>query len=91
MGLQIDEMQPSACRAGYRLVFGVGRILVLIVEGVLNVQVGIRAGENERSHCSRSMNKSLAKVLFEERWISLWQVILRGLAWAAMMLTATQD
>jgi hypothetical protein len=39
-GLQIDEMQPGARRAGYRLVFGIGRIFVVIIEGVLDLQAG---------------------------------------------------
>jgi hypothetical protein len=48
-------MQPGACRTGYRLVFGVRRILVVIIEGVLNVKAGSRTGENESWHtvCSR--------------------------------------
>jgi hypothetical protein len=43
-------MYAGASRAGYRLVLGVGRILVVSVEGVLNVQVGIRTDEDEWSH-----------------------------------------
>jgi hypothetical protein len=43
-------MHTGACRTGYRLVFGVGRTLVLTIEGVLNAQVGIRTDEDEWSH-----------------------------------------
>jgi hypothetical protein len=43
-------MYAGASRAGYRLVLGIRRILVVIVEGMLNAQVGIWTGENERSH-----------------------------------------
>jgi hypothetical protein len=46
-------MHTGACRASYRLVFGVGRILVVTVEGMLNVQAGIWTGENEWSSHSR--------------------------------------
>jgi hypothetical protein len=50
--LQIDEMQPGARRAGHNLVFGIWRIFVVILEGVLDSQAGIRASENECCHSS---------------------------------------
>jgi hypothetical protein len=43
-------MQSGTSWTGSRFVFGVGRILVFIVEGVLNAHMGIRTGENEWSH-----------------------------------------
>jgi len=55
-------MQSSTSGTGYRFVFGVGRILIVIVEGMLNAHVGIRAGENERSYCPHTTRKSPAKV-----------------------------
>ena len=42
--LQINEVEPGASGTGYRFVLCVGRLLVLIVERMLNVEVGIRAG-----------------------------------------------
>jgi hypothetical protein len=51
--LQINEVQAGTSGAGYRLEFSVGRILVFIVEGVLNAEVGIRTVENERVSHSR--------------------------------------
>ena len=55
-------MQPRSSGTRYRVVLRVGRILVVMVEGVLNLQVGIRAGENERSYCPHTTRKSPAKV-----------------------------
>jgi hypothetical protein len=43
-------MQSGASRTGYRLVFGIGRILIDVIEGVLNVQACFRTGENESRH-----------------------------------------
>jgi hypothetical protein len=43
-------MQPGTSWTGSCFVFGVGRILVFIVEAVLNAHIGIRTGENEWSH-----------------------------------------
>jgi hypothetical protein len=43
-------MQPGTSGTGYRFVFGVRRILVLIVEAVPNTHVGIRTSEDEWSH-----------------------------------------
>jgi hypothetical protein len=43
-------MQPGTCRTGYRFVFGLGRIRVVIVEAVLNVQFGIRTSEDKWFH-----------------------------------------
>jgi hypothetical protein len=49
-GFQIDEMHPGASGADYHFVFSVGRVLVVIVKGVLNAQIGIRTDEDEWSH-----------------------------------------
>jgi hypothetical protein len=43
-------MQPGACGTGYRLIFGLRRIRVVIVEAVLNVQFGIRTSEDKWGH-----------------------------------------
>ena len=67
--LQINQVEPGTGGTGYRFVLRVGRILVLIVEGMLNVEVGIRASENKRSHSSHTTsNSALAKADLLRSW-----------------------
>jgi len=67
--LQINEVEPGTGGTGYRFELRVGRILILIVEGMLNVEVGIRASENKRSHSSHTTsNSALAKADLLRSW-----------------------
>jgi hypothetical protein len=51
--LSVDEVQPRACGAGnsLKLVFG---CVVVIIQPVLDAQVGNRAGEDDGAHSSSS-------------------------------------